>query len=287
MLKKDNEFTEYGFSNPDGRMENVYETKNDFTNDKKDFVNENNVSGLKEQEKFDEKNVSKVKVNSRIIRKPSTNLVALSGFFATTTVAVASAIIIVAFVLANSIINVELYAVTYDTLTFYVQCEFSEESPLVAKLYDKQEQYVMYEYSIMEPFLTFYELNPDTYYTFEVYDTKNDEVVFTSDYKTAPDTYFPAYFESWVEVDEETWEATELKIYSYSEQDMPLEDVDFYTISVYDGVGKRIFVKDVDKMNEEYSIDIVDKEQEMYYVGVVYYKNGYSIGYIQYASKPN
>ena len=81
MKKFDDEINNYGLSNPDGEMKNIYENKVDFKNDKRSFVNENNVVGLNEQVKVKERiNYSDKKQGA--LNGQKTNLALVSSFFA-------------------------------------------------------------------------------------------------------------------------------------------------------------------------------------------------------------
>lgn len=304
---KDNERNDYGLLNPDGRITNVFESKNTSLNDSKYFTKENNVSGINEQEQVKEQATSKTGLRKSGVRSPTTNLVSVSGFFATTAVAVAGAVVVVAYVVAASVVlaMAELFAVTSDSLTFYVQCYMNEGCSNVARLY--YEEQVIEEMPIDEPFLQFYELNADSSYVLEIFDTISEKVVFQKEFKTAPENTYGVGFETWIE--ENT-----LMLYPYMDEDFPIpEEVTAYTISVFDQKGNNIYKNTVEALDEEYIIElpegiftqpeeqiisvddpstnnpitddgVVEIKEEFVYVSIVYNWNGYPVGNIQSVS---
>lgn len=301
MKNKENDFC---LENPDGRMNNTFESKNVFTNDNKNFVKENNVSEVKEQEYVQERFVEKPKK----IRGPTTNLNAVSGFLATTAVAVASTVVIVVSVIVSAIVGAGLYATTSNTLTFYVQPYVSgEEHSYIAMLCD--EDGIVEEKLIEEPFVEFYNLKSSVDYTLKIIDVESEDVVFHQNYKTAPQDFYAATFEAWIE-------NNVLTISTFKQQNMQIEGVQSYTISVYDSKGNAFFEKTVETLDGEYTIALSDKaltansstadpngensgdtavqpsgdgdgtvvgvnQEEKFYVGIVYQKDDYVIGSIQ------
>lgn len=320
MKNKEKENNDFCLTNPDGRMQNVVESKNDFTNDSKNFVQENNVTGVKEQEYIQEQFV-KPKPKS-VNRGSNTNLTSVSGFFATTTVAVASTVVIAVAVVVASIANLQLFATTSDSLTFYVQYYLNEDCSYTARLFNSNEYEE--EISITEPFIQFYGLMPNSAYTLEVVDTKTEEVVFTQEYNTAPEDSYGVSFEAWIE-------DNTLTITIFQEDILNVEGIQSYTISVYDAKGENIFEKTVNELDKEYTVQlsnnnltpitqtdqntagaaetggdedpttgddngetinitadddvITEEKSEIYYIGVVYQKDQQTIGCIQCASK--
>ena len=314
MSNKEKENNDFYLTNPDGQMQNVFESKNIFTNESKNFVQENNIAQVQEQEYIPEQFVqNKPKT---ISRGSTTNLNTVSGFFATTAVAVASSVVIVVAIIVASISNFQLFATTSDSLTFYVQGYLSEDNFYTVRLYNEEK--TQEEFFIKEPFIQFYGLMPETTYTLEVVDPNTEEVVFTQEYTTPPQDSFCISFEPWIE-------DNILTITTFQE-DMPeIEGVTSYTISVYDAKGNNIFEKTVKELDEEYTVQlsnsnltpikqtdpntadgagdsgdanpttgdgngetittdddvITEEKEEIYYVGIVYQKGDYTIGTIQ------
>lgn len=310
---KENERNDYRLDNPDGRMQNVFESRNDFYNDKKNFVNENNVANVREQELVRERTNANSIEKPKATRQPTTNLNMVSGFFATTAVAVAGAVVVAAYVVAASAILAvaELFAVTGDSLTFYVQAYLNDEYSYVARLYSEEK--MMEEMPIKEPFIQFYGLTPENSYTLQIIDTKKEEeIVFEKDFTTASEEAYAMSFESWIE-------ESELVIDIYGKEEFPsLEDVTSYTISVFDKKGKSVYKQTFETLEDEYRIPIeleqaetissyvnpilsdsagptaddpVEEEYDEYeyaetlfYVGIVYKLGEFTIGTIQSVS---
>lgn len=312
MSNKEKENNDFCLINPDGKLQNVFESKNIFTNESKNFVQENNTADVTEQEYVEEQFV---KTQPKTISRGSTTtLNSVSGFFATTAVAVASSVVIAVAVIVASISNLQLFATTGDSFTFYVQGYLStEDNVYIARLCSEEK--TQEEISITEPFIQFYGLMPETKYTLEVVDPNTQEVVFTQEYTTAPQDSFCISFEPWIE-------EGILTITTFQE-DMPeIEGVQSYTISVYDAKGNNIFEKVVNTLDAEYSMQlpnttttptadpitadggedggtdpttgdgngetipsgddiITEEEGDMYYVAIVYQKDAYTIGSVQ------
>ena len=309
---KENEKNDFCLTNPDGKIQNVFESKNSFSNESKNFAAENNVSRVHEQEYIQERFIeSKPKAVGKD-RGTTTNLNAVSSFFATTTVAVASTVVIAVTVIVATLVGAQLYATTSDVLTFYVQSYLDEEHTYIARLYSEED--MVGEMPIEEPFVEFFELSPDCAYTFEIIDGKSEEVVFTQEYKTAPQDSYSISFEAWIE-------GNTLTINTYLDQDFPnVENIESYMISVYDNNGDKLYEQTVEKLDLEYTISLPDnntttptssdkpntadlgddsgqgftngddvvleeEQDEVYYVGIVYQKDGYTIGSVQRISK--
>lgn len=305
---KENERNDYGLVNPDGRIANVFESKNTSINDTKGFTKENNVSEVNEQEQVKEQTVTKTGLREKSAKPMTTNLVSVSGYFATTAVAVAGAVVVAAYVVAASIgmAVAELFAITNDSLTFYVQCYLNDENSYIARLYSEEQ--TIEEFEVTKPFLEFYELNPDTAYTLEIVNAESKETVFQKEFKTAAEDVYGVEFESWIE--ENT-----LMIYPYVNEDFPIpEEVTTYTISIFDQKGNSIYKNTFETLEEEYVIELpegtftnpktqgagtggsstsdpstgdetVSEEMEqIIYVAILYNLNGIPIGKIQQVS---
>ena len=292
MKNFDDELNDYGVSNPDGKINNVYENKIDFNNEKSDFFKENNTEKVEEFIDVKEQNSQKVQMPKKEGYKPNVNLVTLSSIFATAVVSVVGTVVVIAFVLTNSIINIDLFACTCESLTFYVQMneQYSEtgneqdkDMRFVARLYKTQDLKEsqnantsdgapMQEYSLgFEPFIEFTELEPDTYYTLEVYDYNGEKVLLQKEYKTAPEDCYAVGVEMFSE------EAGNFILAVYPDE---VVNTDFYTINVFDEKGKRIFVKDIGIEENEYVIPMGNSY--MYYAFVTTNRNGYNIGRMEY-----
>ena len=148
MNNKQKENNDLGLTNPDGKMQNVVESRNNFTNDSKNFVKENNVAEVKEQEYVAEQFVQTT--SKPVDRGSTTTLNTLSGFWATTAVAVASTVVIAVAVVVATMANFQLFATTSDSLTFYVQGYINEDNPYIIKLYNDDNTE---EITIKDPFV--------------------------------------------------------------------------------------------------------------------------------------
>ena len=293
-MKKEDEKNDFCLDNPDGKIQNLFESRNDFSNDKKNFVQENNVADVKEQEYVEERFVSKPQKR----QTTTTNLKAVSGLLATTAVAVASTVVIVVSVIAASVLGVQLFATTSDSLTFYFQEYLSSvEHSYYARLFneDKQVEQMLIEGAFVE----FYGLMPNSTYTLKVVDVESEEVMFEQEYTTAPENYEAVSFESKIE-------DGSLIILTYNSQNSSVfENVSSYTISVFDEQGTNIYEKTVGTLEQEYVVPLpsdseqssensgadpqqssnVNSTEEIYYAGVVYQKDGNKIGRIQQTLK--
>ena len=176
MEKFDNELNNYGFSNPDGKL-NLCENNISFSNEKANFIKENNTLNLQEQVKVEEKVSTSGSDQSSGFQELKANFVAISNLLATSIVGVAGAAVMVvatAALIITSMFNVGMYACACDSLTFYIQRDNieSESSKFMVRLYNDQMSN-SWELG-NEPFIQFSELDPDTIYTFEIYDYDTD-----------------------------------------------------------------------------------------------------------------
>ena len=291
LVMNSKEKNDLGLTNPDGKMQGVFESRNNFTNDSKNFVQENNTADVKEQEYVPEQFVQTT--SKPVDRGSTTTLNTLSGFWATTAVAVASTVVIAVAVVVATVANFQLFATTSDSLTFYVQGYLNEDNSYIVRLYnDKNTE----EYAIKEPFIQFYGLMPETTYAIEVVDTTTDEVVLTQEFSTAPQDSYGVSFEAWIE-------DGAMLIKTFQDSLTNVEGIEYYTLSIYDAKGTGIFEKSVISLDEEYSVqlptnnssnDVNDpnsnnattnptNKSETYYVGLVYKKGNHIIGSTQSA----
>lgn len=285
MSNKEKEKNEFCLTNPDGKMQDVFESKKDFVNESKNFVKENNVADTKEQEYVPEQFVQTTQKQTS--RGSTTNLISVSGFFATTAVAVASTVVIAIAVIAASIANFQLFAATGDSLTFYTQSYLDEEYSYSVILFNDDDSQEMI---IERPFVEFYGLMPDKTYTAKIINTKTDEIVFMQEYKTAPQDYYELSFEAWAE-------NNVMIIKTYQDSMPSVEGIEYYTISIYDAKGKNIFEKTTKELDAEYDFQLPENNSvttdntkpvdEVYYVGLVYKKGNHTIGRVQEAMNYN
>lgn len=286
MKKLDNELNNYGFSNPDGRITNVSENKIFFSNEKANFIKENNTLNLQEQVKVEEKVSTNEGSQSQStgFQELKANFVAISNLLATSIVGVAGAAVIVvatAALIITSMFNINMYACSCDSLTFYIQREdiSSESDKLMVRLYNDQMSN-RWELG-SEPFIEFSELDPDTSYTFEIYDYETEEILYTQEFKTAPMDYYSVGCEFWME------EEGVLSVYVYIDMfDMEEDSSYIYTLSLYNSLGEEIVTEDIIVEPSEpieegnyYSFEI--NENEYYYIGIRYNRDDYLIGNIQ------